>query len=132
MTKTAEEITRKSDDAKGENTAKTHLDKEADQMAKKGQKTEQNTTEPIRSSQSKPVSKEGLLIPRAAFCPPAQSRLLPSMHKPNNPQYHRVSGPGNYACDPANGLHWFLFKVQIRHHLQPEWPEFMCDLYREN
>jgi hypothetical protein len=41
MTKTTDEITRKSDNAKGENTAKTHLDKEADQLAKKGQKTEQ-------------------------------------------------------------------------------------------
>ena len=41
MTKTVDEITRKSDNAKGENTAKTHLDKEADELAKKGQKTEQ-------------------------------------------------------------------------------------------
>lgn len=41
MTKTTEEITRKSDDAKGEDTAKTHLDKEADEMAKKASKTEQ-------------------------------------------------------------------------------------------
>ena len=41
MTKTADEITRKSDNAKGENTAKTHLDREADELAKKGQKTEQ-------------------------------------------------------------------------------------------
>jgi hypothetical protein len=41
MVKSAEDITRKSDDAKGENTAKTHLNKEADELAKKGQKTEQ-------------------------------------------------------------------------------------------
>jgi hypothetical protein len=41
MVKSTDDITRKSDDAKGENTAKTHLDKEADELAKKGQKTEQ-------------------------------------------------------------------------------------------
>ena len=41
MVKNADDITRKSDDAKGENTAKTHLNKEADEMAKKAQKTEQ-------------------------------------------------------------------------------------------
>jgi hypothetical protein len=41
MTKTTDEIVRKSDDAKGENTARTHMDKEADEAAKKGQKTEQ-------------------------------------------------------------------------------------------
>jgi hypothetical protein len=41
MVKSADDITRKSDDAKGENTAKTHLDKEADELAKKSQKTEQ-------------------------------------------------------------------------------------------
>ena len=40
MVKSADDITRKSDDAKGENTAKTHLNKEADELAKKGQKTE--------------------------------------------------------------------------------------------
>ena len=41
MVKSVDDITRKSDDAKGENTAKTHLNKEADELAKKGQKTEQ-------------------------------------------------------------------------------------------
>jgi hypothetical protein len=41
MVKSADDITSKSDDAKGENTAKTYLDKEADELAKKGQKTEQ-------------------------------------------------------------------------------------------
>ena len=43
MTKTTDEIARKSDDAKGEDTAHSHLDKEADQMAKKAQKTEQKS-----------------------------------------------------------------------------------------
>ena len=43
MTKTADEIARKSDDAKGESTAHNVLDKEADQMAKKAQKTEQKS-----------------------------------------------------------------------------------------
>jgi hypothetical protein len=41
MVKSTEDIARKSDDAKGENTAKTHLNKEADELAKKAQKTEQ-------------------------------------------------------------------------------------------
>ena len=41
MTKNPEEITQKSDDAKGENTAKTHLHKEAGELAKKAQKTGQ-------------------------------------------------------------------------------------------
>ena len=40
MVKSAEDVTRKSDNAKGENTAHTHVEKEADQMAKKGQETE--------------------------------------------------------------------------------------------
>ena len=39
--KTTDEVIRKSDDAKGENTAHTRLEKEADEVAKKGQKTEQ-------------------------------------------------------------------------------------------
>jgi len=41
MVKSADDITRESDAAKGENTTKTHLDKETDELAKKGQKTEQ-------------------------------------------------------------------------------------------
>jgi hypothetical protein len=41
MVKTADDIIRKSDDAKGENTAHTRLNKEADEAAKKAQKTEQ-------------------------------------------------------------------------------------------
>ena len=41
MIKTDDEIVSKSDDAKGENTAKTHLNREADELAKKAQKTEQ-------------------------------------------------------------------------------------------
>ena len=40
MIKTDEEIVRKSDDAKGENTAHTHIDKVADEAAKKAQNTE--------------------------------------------------------------------------------------------
>lgn len=41
MVKTEDEIVRKSDDAKGEDTAKTRVDKEADELAKKASKTEQ-------------------------------------------------------------------------------------------
>jgi hypothetical protein len=40
MIKSGDEIVRKSDEAKGEDTAHSHLDKEADKMAKKGQETE--------------------------------------------------------------------------------------------
>jgi hypothetical protein len=42
MIKSDDDIVRKSDDAKGENTAHSRLDKEADKAAKKAQKTEQN------------------------------------------------------------------------------------------
>lgn len=41
MVKTEDDFTRKSDDAKGEDTARTRVDKEADDMAKKASKTEQ-------------------------------------------------------------------------------------------
>ena len=41
MVKTADEIVQKSDELKGEDTAKTRVDKEADDMAKKASKTEQ-------------------------------------------------------------------------------------------
>jgi hypothetical protein len=43
MTQVDKEVTpRKSDDAKGENTAHTHLEKEADELAKKAGKAEQH------------------------------------------------------------------------------------------
>jgi hypothetical protein len=42
MIKSGDDIVRKSDDAKGENTAHSRLEKEADEAAKKAQKTEQN------------------------------------------------------------------------------------------
>jgi hypothetical protein len=41
MIKPEDEIVQKSDDAKGENTAHSKLDKVADEAAKKAQKTEQ-------------------------------------------------------------------------------------------
>jgi len=41
MVKAGDDVIRKSDDAKGENTAHTHVEKEADEAAKKAQKTEQ-------------------------------------------------------------------------------------------
>jgi hypothetical protein len=41
MIKTDDEITRKSDDAKGEDTAHSKVDKVAGEAAKKAQKTEQ-------------------------------------------------------------------------------------------
>ena len=41
MIKTGDDIVRKSDDAKGEETAHSRLEKVADEAAKKAQKTEQ-------------------------------------------------------------------------------------------
>jgi hypothetical protein len=41
MIKSGDDVVRKSDDAKGENTAHSRIEKDADEAAKKAQKTEQ-------------------------------------------------------------------------------------------
>lgn len=41
MIKTDDEFVKKSDEAKGEDTARTRIDKAADELAKKASKTEQ-------------------------------------------------------------------------------------------
>ena len=66
MVKAGDDVIRKSDDAKGENTAHTHVEKEADEAAKKAQKTSKSTIEPIASSPSN-AANDGLPMAGSPF-----------------------------------------------------------------